>query len=859
MAALMPGTAPSMRGAAPHGAANRPVCFHCGEAVFEPGRWQLTIDDQAREMCCAGCQAVAAAIVSDGLDDYYRTRSAPAAGAAMPLPSQQSLRVYDDAAVQARYVQAYGDEREATLMIDGLRCGACAWLLEQGLRRSPGVVSATVNLAMARATLRWRPQATHLSTLLEASGRLGYRALPFDAREREAQIQRTGKALFRRLFIAALAMMQVMMYAFPVYLAAPGDIEWQYENLLRWASLLLTLPVMLYSASPFFVGAWRQLRARTVGMDVPVVIGLVAAFGASVRATISGHGEVWFDSVTMFVCLLLAARYLEWIARRRAARAIDALSAAVPDSVERVDPGTCAVERVPATRLLAGDLFRVAAGERIALDAVIVEGRTAIDQSLLSGESLPLPRSVGDEVPGGAINAGNPVLMRALRTSTDSAISTIGRLADRAAVDKPRLADLTERVARWFVGSLLLLAAAVWLAWLQFDPVRATELAIAVLIVSCPCALSIATPAALAAATGAAMRRGILIARGDALERVADCTDVVFDKTGTLTRGHPEVTRVEVLREGFEPSQVLAIAAALEDGQPHPLAGAIRRASGAAGAGHDAASRLDATARVTVPGLGVEAIIDAHRWRLGSLAFVADWHRESVDAPDAGSDTLLWLADAEGAIARIHCRDRLREESQAVVKTLAAAGLRLHLVSGDRAASVAPVAAVLGIADTLAAASPQRKLDYVQALQREGRRVLMVGDGINDAPVLAAADVSVALGQATSLARTAAAVVLLGDSLTRLPALRTLALRTRSVVRQNLGWAMLYNAIAIPAAATGWVPPWLAALGMSASSLLVALNALRLVPGHPAIRTGAGTAGPGEWHDPGGAAAHGRT
>lgn len=807
------------------------ACFHCGEPVDRPGRWVATVGGAERDMCCAGCKAVAEAIVAAGLDDYYRTRSAPAAGAAIVPPALAALEVYDDAAVQARFVRSGEAGCEATLMVDGLRCGACAWLLEQGLRRRPGVEAASVNLATGRAVLRWNPATTRLSSLLDAIGRLGYRALPFDPREREAQIQRTTKAMFRRLFIAGLGMMQVMMYAVPVYVAGPGEIEWQHESLLRWASLLLTLPVMLYSASPFFAGAWRDLRARSVGMDVPVVIGLVAAFVASVRATVVGHGEVYFDSVTMFVFLLLAARYLEWIARRRAGRAIDALAAAIPDAVERVDRASGEIERVAATRLAPGELFRVAVGERIPVDAAIVEGRTAIDQSLLTGESLPVARAPGDEVPGGAINAGTPVLMRVLRTSADSAISTIERLVDRASADKPRLAGLAERIARWFVAALLLLAGGVGLAWLQIEPARAAHIAIAVLVVSCPCALSMATPAALAAATGAAMRRGMLVARGDALEQVAACTDVVFDKTGTLTHGRPELVRVAVFADGPEGAaraRALSIAASLESGQAHPLADAIRRAAG--GTAQLPAAPDDCE---TLPGMGVEGVVDGERYRIGSTAFVAAWHPALAQAgadPAAAGDTLVWLASRSAPIARLHLRDQLRDEARRVCDALTAAGLRLHLLSGDRDAAVAQVAGALGIEAAVADASPARKLEYVRALQDEGRRVLMIGDGINDAPVLAAADVSVAVGQATSLARTAAAVVLLGGSLDELTALRTLALRTRSIVRANLGWALAYNLVAIPAAAAGWVPPWLAAIGMSTSSLLVVLNALRLIP-----------------------------
>ncbi len=844
----------------------RIACFHCGEAVERPGAWRTTIDGAEREMCCAGCRAVAEAIAAAGLSDYYRTRSQP--GAAGVVPEElEALRVWDDAEVQARFVRGADtgdDEREATLLVDGMRCGACVWLLEQTLQRQPGVVGASVNLATERATIRWNAAQMQLSRLLAAIGRIGYVARPFDARGREQQIQRTTKALFRRLFVAALAMMQVMMYAFPSYVAAPGEIEPAHESLMRWASLLLTVPVVFYSATPFLAGAWRDLRARSPGMDVPVAIGVLAAFAASVHATVVGRGEVWFDSVTMFVCLLLAARYVEWIARRRAGRAIDAVAAAAPDSAERIDPATGAIERVPATRLAPGDRFRVAVGERIAVDARIVEGRTAIDASLLTGESVPVVRERGDEVPGGAVNAGSAFVAQALRSSADSAISTIERLIDRAAADKPRLAGLAERVARLFVLALLLLAAGVWLAWMQIDPARAAPIAIAVLVVSCPCALSMAMPAALAAATGAAIRRGMLVARGDALERLADCTDVVFDKTGTLTRGRPEVVDVVTLAptEGGEPGHsdeaagnaantALAIAAALEAGQSHPLAAAILRAAEDADV---APLRTDAPP-VTTAGLGVEATIDGRRYRLGAERWVAEWHASlAADADANGPEpaaspspfTLhpslpstfhpsplshVWLVDDHRPIARIHLRDRLRDEAREVVDALAARGLRVHLLSGDRLASAQAVAGELAIAHVRAEAAPDDKLEYVRGLQREGGRVAMIGDGINDAPVLAAADVSVAVGAASSLARTAASVVLLGGSLRELAALHALARRTRRVVRQNLGWALVYNAAAIPAAAFGWVPPWLAALGMTGSSLLVVLNALRLIPG----------------------------
>ena len=834
----------SATGAAPD--SGLPACFHCGQPVLSPGRWLSSVGGAQREMCCTGCQAVADAIVAAGLDDYYRTRTELAAPGAelppglVPAPATlaaaaaqhsagsaaEALAIYDEPEVQARFVRRDGEHREATLLVEGIRCGACVWLIEQQLRAQPGVEDVSVNMATERATIRYLDSGSPLSALLAAAGRIGYRLRPFDPARREQALRQTSRDLFRRLFIAGLGMMQVMMYAVPVYLAGPGDIEPQWDSLMRWASLALTLPVILYSAQPFFSGAWRDLRARSPGMDVPVAIALVAAFAASVHATVTGRGEVWFDSVTMFVFLLLGARYLEWMARRRAARTLDALSASVPETAERIDPLTGNSERVPATRLAPGDRFRVAPGERIAVDAELLDEHTSIDQSLLTGESRPVPVQRGQPVPGGAINTGHPVLLRALRAAGDSTVSTIERLAERAAANRPRLVTITDRVARIFVMALLVLSAAVWLAWLQIDPARAGQIAIAVLVVSCPCALSLATPAALAAASGAALRSGMLVASGDMLLRASETTDVVFDKTGTLTLGQPKLVDLAPLPLAISrwpgadtaSRRLLAIAAALETGQPHPVAEAIRRAAA------DEALPLASEAR-TLPGLGVQATIDGRRWRLGSAAFTGA-HPEA----GAGQDTVVWLADESGPLARMQFRDELREGAAEVVARLASRGLRPHLLSGDHPATVAAVADALGIAERTGDADPAAKLAYVRRLQAEGRRVMMVGDGINDAPVLAAADVSVAVGEATSLARTAASIVLLGRRIADLCLLHDMADDTRRIVKQNLGWAMAYNALAIPMAAVGWVPPAVAAIGMSASSLLVALNALRLMP-----------------------------
>ena len=844
----------------------RTTCFHCGQEVATPGRWLARVEGGDREMCCAGCQAVAQAIVAAGLDDYYRHRAGPAAGPEAVPPELAQLRVFDAPEVQARFVRDGGQCLETTLLLDGLRCGACVWLIERSLGALPGVTAASVNFATERAVVRWDPARTRLSELLSRIAAVGYRAMPFDAQRREAQLARATRLLFRRLFVAGIGMMQVMMYAVPAYTAEAGDIDWSFEHAMRWASLVLTLPVVLYSAQPFFAGALRDLRARSLGMDVPVALGVGAAFAASAWATVAGRGEVYFDSVTMFVFLLLGARYLEWIARRRASRAIDAVSAAMPEQVSRLLPGTAGAgrrpgeaedageaaldpavlaamptETVPALRLAPGDLVMVANGARVPADGRIVAGSTAIDQSLLTGESVPVPRGVGDELAGGSINAGSPVFMRVLRSRSDSALSTIERLIERAALDKPAVAELADRAAAWFVLALLALAAAVLLFWWVVDAPRALPIAIAVLVVSCPCALSLATPAALAATTGAITRRGILLSNGRALETIAVCTDVVFDKTGTLTEGRPRLVRTDTFA-GLDEAAALSVAAALETGSAHPLGAALVAAA-------SPQRTVTASGIVVHPGLGVEGIVDGRALRLGSRSFAAGQVPEAAlpaatqDGTAHGSE--VWLVGHDRPLARFVLVDTLRADGEACVRSLQQAGMRVHLLSGDRPEAVAALAARLHTTSWRAEASPADKLAEVRSLQSQGRRVLMVGDGINDAPVLAAADASLAVGHATALARTAADTVLLSDRLAMIPELVGIARRTRSVIRQNLVWASLYNATAIPAAAAGLVPPWLAAIGMSLSSLLVVGNALRLrIPSRDEAPPTAATAAP---------------
>ena len=722
-----------------------------------------------------------------------------------------------------RQPRGTGSPWESELRVEGMHCAACALAVEDALRSVPGVLEVQVGAASRRARVRWDPARVRPSTWLAALERAGYRGVPVGGGEQAHARRREARLALWRWLVAGLVMMQVMMYAVPAYLAAPGDITADDRALLHWASWVLCLPLLLFSCGPFFAGAWRDLRGGRIGMDVPVALGIVVAFVASMVTTFDPAGplagEVWYDSLAMFVFFLLSGRMLEQRLRERTAGALESLIERLPASVER-RAADGAFERVALGRLQAGDLVRVLPGAAFPGDGRIAAGQTEVDEALLTGEARPLPRGPGDAVVAGSHNLQCSVEVRLERVGADTRHAGIVALMQQAALDKPRLAQLADRLARPFLLAVLLAAGAVAAWWWPGDPAHAVTLAIAVLVVTCPCALSLATPAATLAAAGALARRGILVRRLQALEALAGIDTVVFDKTGTLTEDGMALGAVRV-RAGGDAAQALRLAAALARHSLHPAARALVAAQpDGTGAQADGVREF--------PGQGLEGSVRLPgaapaQLRLGSAAFC------SAPARHHGAALLqVHLADAAGWMASFDLDERLRAQAAAAVQALAAQGLRVQLLSGDREASVARLARRAGIDWAFAERSPEEKLDHVRFLQQSGHRVAMVGDGLNDAPVLALADVSVAMGQAVPLAQTRADVAVPGSRIDALPVLVEQARRTRRVVRQNLAWAAAYNGICVPLAILGWMPPWLAGLGMAASSLLVILNAARL-------------------------------
>ncbi|PTY37131.1 hypothetical protein BGP77_07630 [Saccharospirillum sp. MSK14-1] len=791
------------------------ACFHCGLPAFDE-RFQLEVGGDAKTFCCVGCLAAAQTILDSGLGEYYRFHDPDQTPAAPPVNQRdrEQLALYDRDDVQADFVRPLDSGQcEATLMIDGVSCAACSWLIEKRLHQQDGVIEARFNQTTHRLLLRWQRDEAALSNLFIALHSLGYRAQPYQADAEEALRQRTGRRYLLRLGVAGIGMMQAMMNAVALY---SGSIEATYVHWLRWTSLFITLPVVSIGAGPFFTAAWRSIRARSLSMDVSVSLAIGGAFGASVWATLSRQGEVYFESVSMFTFFLVLGRFLEFRARTSVHASSNALARQLPPTC-RVRDGEDFVQT--AVRDLAhGDRIQVRAGELCPVDGRVVDGESEFDEARLTGEVAPQAKSSGDSVLAGTTNLSQAVEIEVTRLGADSSASALSQLLEQAASEKPRLAELADRGARHFVWTTLVITTFIGLVWLWIDPDRAFWIVISVLVVTCPCALSLATPTVLAQATQSLAAEGLIVTRGHTLERLADITDLAFDKTGTLTEGRFRLIHTEVLpTTQFDATELIALAAALEADSDHPLARAFRDA--AMGTPLPALSK-----RILHPSQGVSGCDNDGEYRLGNAAFALTERHDDIERPG-----LLWLSYNGTALAQFQLADELRATAAPALQQLTELGLRCHVLTGDPNPTPDIRLAALSLnGDYHAGLSPADKLNWLNQQQKHGLQLAMVGDGINDAPVLAGAPVSIALASGTDLAKQSSDALLLNDQLTVLASAVRAARKTRRIIRQNLLWALVYNGVALPLAAFGWVTPWQAAIGMSASSLLVVLNALRL-------------------------------
>lgn len=799
-------------------------CYHCG--LPNPNeRYQLQLGDRQVTFCCIGCQAAAQTIIDNGLGDYYRFHNPDQTPAAPPLNPREAetLALYDRPDVQADFVHnTEGSDCQATLMVDGISCAACSWLIEKRLRQLPGIKSAHFNQTNHRCQVEWDAESVPLSRIFSTLFALGYRAHPYKADEEEAWRQRTSRRYILRLGIAGIGMMQAMMNAVALY---SGNIELQHEQWLRWASLFLTLPVVLIAAGPFVTSAWRGLRAGQLNMDLSVSLAIWGAFIASVLATVTASGEVYFESVNMFTFFLVLGRFLEFRARTSVHASGNALLQHLPPTCMKWTGE--AFERMAVRDLQQGDRIQVLAGELCPVDGRVVAGSSEFDESRLTGEFQPRQRAMGDAVMAGTLNQSQPVEIEVTHTVKDSSVNSLVQLLERAASEKPRIAELADRGSRHFVWSTLIITALIGAIWLAVEPERAFWVVISVLVVTCPCALSLATPTALAQATTTLRQWGLVITRGHTLGHLAEITDLAFDKTGTLTEGRYRLESTQLTPKakalGLDEPALLALANALESASEHPLAAAFQEASRATGC---APTRVKLSAIQLHPGAGLSAQDDEGAlYRIGTAEFT---EATANVGPEAG-EQFIWLSRNDDQLACFSVRDEIRSTAASALTELENLGIRCHILTGDPNPARARAFDALPLGGEYChGLSAEAKLDWVQQREHSGARVAVVGDGINDAPVLAGATVSVAMVSGTDLAKQAADALLLNGNLRTLPAAIRLARKNRRIIRQNLSWALLYNALALPLAAMGWVSPWQAAIGMSLSSLLVVGNALRL-------------------------------
>jgi len=798
-----------------------PGCYHCGLPVPVGSNFFVTINGNPEAMCCPGCQAVAMAIVDGGLENFYRYRT-HANERSEVQTLQADWKIYDLPEVQSEFVTDFdAGFRQANLLLEGISCAACSWLIETHLKKNPAVKIVSVNVSTHRCTLVWAPDAAPLSELFKSLAHIGYKPCPATDDQQQEFFKKENRIALFRLGVAGFGMMQAMMVAVGIYFGATGA----WLDFLRWLSMLVATPVVFFSASPFFKAAWRSIKSKQLIMDVPVALAIGLAYLASAWATITSSGEVYFESVSMFAFFLLLGRYIEQRARHRNRLAFGNLAQLIPltacciSSVNDGENISEKTENIPLKMLAVNDLVLVKAGDTFPCDGVILSGESEVVEALITGESVPVAKMAGDKVIAGTLNGHSALRVRVTAIGSATQISGIERLAVQATEEKPRQVVMADKIARFFVGRLLVVCAGVFLFWWFKDPSRALWITLSVLVVTCPCALALAMPAALSAATANLRQRGFLVARGHVIEVLPQITRVIFDKTGTLSQGRLSIADVRLLANQSR-DQVLAIASALEADSSHPIAQAFATWR----------NQLIAADIKQTTAAGIEGVIGSDVYRIGTQEFASGiivMPHELLPLPDQQHPWLL-LANAQGPVAWFGLADEARPSARQAIMELQEMGIAVELLSGDQSGSVAHLAKQLGIEKFIAGAKPGDKLAQLNMAQLGGDKVLMVGDGINDVPVLAGADVSVAMASASDLAKTRADTVLLNNQLTLLPKAIEIADRTHNIIKQNLLFSLTYNLIALPLAASGHVAPWAAAIGMTMSSLIVVLNALRL-------------------------------
>ena len=798
-------------------------CFHCGEPIPSGLDLVVEIDKQPQAMCCYGCKAVAEQIIEFGLSDYYRHRtSLPQRPESLVPEDLKKLTAFNNPQIQSEFVSNNDDNnKEAKLIIEGISCPACVWLIESRIGKLEGVRQVSVNYSTQRCRIVWQENEIELSDILTAITQLGYQALPYNHKQRELLYENERKGQLIRLGIAGLFGMQVMMIAIALYFGEASGIENHYLIFFHWISLLLTLPVLFFSGRPIFHGAYRDIKNKRPGMDIPITLGLSIAFISSLWSTIQQSGHVYYDSIVMFIFFILGGRYFEFMSRKKSTAYLDTVSSILPPIAIKIEPSG-EKQIVELNTLSVSDNILVKPGEIIPIDGKVYEGQSSVDESIITGESMPVAKYPGMNVVGGSTNNESPLFINVTAVGEHTVLSNISRIIDKASSNKPATVLLANKIVSIFICSLLTIASLSAFYWYHADQSQWLAITIAVLVVSCPCALSLATPTALSSAAVTFMRNGIALLNNDSIEIIAKSDCFVFDKTGTLTKGTLELENVEILNKNFNCDDILNIASALESASEHPLAKAICMAT-------ENNEVLHARNVRNYPGQGISGDID-EPWYIGTDKFIREHCSENITNQLNSNCTLrrIFLANSKSVIAALYFNDDIREASHDLIRYLKKQGKKIILMSGDHETIVKEVADNLEIEEYQAELKPEEKLKNINHLQQQGHQVCMIGDGINDAPGFAQSDIAIAMTDASDITKLNADMLLLNNKIESLKTMLKIVFKTNRTIHANFIWALGYNLTALPFAVLGYIAPWMAALGMSLSSLIVVINATRI-------------------------------
>ena len=806
-------------------------CFHCGLPIPEQETVSGTIEGEPQQFCCHGCKSVCEVIFDAGMSGFY-DRTPDGTPLAPPPELSEEAELYDLEEVQSEYVREVGPLREIHLLVEGIHCAACVWLIERSLQPMLGVESAQVNLTGKRLHLRWDPEQTKLSAVIQRLAQIGYVAVPFDPETAEGRLRKRDRSLLYRLVFSGFTMMNLLWISIALY---SGADQGEFRNWFHWLGFALATPTLLYAGYPFLHGAWTGLKARHLTMDLPIAIGATSTYLYSTYVTINGGvvGEVYFDTVVNFIFVILVGRYLESAAKRQAVSSTQRLMDLQPKVATRLVDGE---EEVISVRLLKnGDRVRVKPGQRIPVDGELVAGKSEVDEAMLSGESLPLLKQPGDALYAGTVNGHGVLELIVDGVLKESALGKIIGLVEEAQASKAPIQCTADRIVPWFVTATLLLGALTFLIWVQTDFEIALMAATSVLIITCPCAFGLATPMAIAVASGVGARHGVLIKNGGVLERLSAIRHLVFDKTGTLTEGRLQVTQLQ-LEQSVESGSFYQIAHALERYSEHPVAHAVLEEAEQQ-LGKAVVSMIEgATEFHYSPGAGVSGVLKGKTAVMGTASWMKKHQiacstelEQFVQRAESNAESVLYLAYDDCCLGVVTLADQLRAEAKQLIEQLKQQQMKLYLLTGDRRqVAEATVASLGGGLEVIAEVLPEQKAEVVRALQQQGNPVAMVGDGVNDAPALIVADVGIAMGSGTDVSVESADIVLLSSELSQVLLANRLSQRTLRTIRQNIGISILYNLIMVPLAMMAWITPLVAAISMPISSLLVIGNAARI-------------------------------